>query len=90
MKRAVWTLAVLLSHWRRHPLQLATLLVGLISAVRRVLVMTAEFGEARERTEAAHLYFAVELGVLTALILALALALVLLKRKAGPVVAEQA
>ena len=32
MKRAIWTLAVLLSHWRRHPLQLATLLIGLISA----------------------------------------------------------
>src|SRR5256884_2487223 len=32
MKRAAWTLAVLLSHWRRHPTQLATLLIGLISA----------------------------------------------------------
>ncbi|NOJ44155.1 ABC transporter permease [Bradyrhizobium australiense] len=32
MKRALWTLAVLLSHWRRHPTQLATLLIGLISA----------------------------------------------------------
>lgn len=32
MKRAVWILAVLLSHWRRHPIQLATLLIGLISA----------------------------------------------------------
>ena len=32
MKRALWSLAVLLSHWRRHPMQLATLLVGLISA----------------------------------------------------------
>jgi putative ABC transport system permease protein len=32
MKRAIWTLAVLLSHWRRHPMQLATLLIGLISA----------------------------------------------------------
>jgi putative ABC transport system permease protein len=30
--RAVWILAVLLSHWRRHPMQLATLLIGLISA----------------------------------------------------------
>ncbi|MFX8393288.1 hypothetical protein ABTL67_19490, partial [Acinetobacter baumannii] len=28
----LWTLAVLLSHWRRHPMQLATLLIGLISA----------------------------------------------------------
>ena len=32
MTRALWTLAVLLSHWRRHPMQLATLLIGLISA----------------------------------------------------------
>src|SRR5690242_3061503 len=32
MNRAIWILAVLLSHWRRHPTQLATLLIGLISA----------------------------------------------------------
>jgi putative ABC transport system permease protein len=32
VKRALWTFAVLLSHWRRHPMQLATLLIGLISA----------------------------------------------------------
>ncbi len=32
MNRAIWILTVLLSHWRRHPMQLATLLVGLISA----------------------------------------------------------
>src|SRR4029077_11632870 len=32
VRRAAWTLAVLLSHWRRHPMQLATLLIGLISA----------------------------------------------------------
>jgi putative ABC transport system permease protein len=32
MRRAIWTLAVLMSHWRRHPLQLATLLIGLIAA----------------------------------------------------------
>jgi putative ABC transport system permease protein len=32
MRRAVWVLAVLLSHWRRHPMQLTTLLVGLIAA----------------------------------------------------------
>src|SRR4051812_15665463 len=32
MSRVLWILAVLLSHWRRHPLQLATLLVGLVSA----------------------------------------------------------
>jgi putative ABC transport system permease protein len=32
MSCAVWIFAVLLSHWRRHPMQLATLLIGLISA----------------------------------------------------------
>jgi len=32
MTRIIWILAVLSSHWRRHPTQLATLLVGLISA----------------------------------------------------------
>ncbi|WP_050419886.1 ABC transporter permease [Bradyrhizobium tropiciagri] len=32
MRRPLWILAVLLSHWRRHPMQLATLLIGLISA----------------------------------------------------------
>ena len=32
MSRAIWVLAVLFSHWRRHPMQLATLLVGLMSA----------------------------------------------------------
>jgi putative ABC transport system permease protein len=32
MSRAIWIFRVLLSHWRRHPMQLATLLIGLISA----------------------------------------------------------
>lgn len=32
MRRHVWVLTVLLSHWKRHRTQLATLLVGLISA----------------------------------------------------------
>jgi putative ABC transport system permease protein len=32
MRRAIWILAVLASHWRRHPMQLATLMIGLISA----------------------------------------------------------
>src|SRR5258705_2046729 len=32
MSGVIWVLAVLLSHWRRHPMQLATLLIGLISA----------------------------------------------------------
>lgn len=32
MSRVIWILAVLFSHWKRHRTQLATLLVGLISA----------------------------------------------------------
>src|SRR5215472_4050683 len=32
MRRAIWIIAVLASHWRRHPMQLATLLIGLIAA----------------------------------------------------------
>jgi len=32
MRRALWVLAVLLSHWRRHGMQFATLLIGLIAA----------------------------------------------------------
>jgi putative ABC transport system permease protein len=32
MRRALWVVAVLLSHWRRHPLQFATLMIGLIAA----------------------------------------------------------
>ena len=32
MKRTLWILTVLLSHWKRHRTQLATLLVGLVSA----------------------------------------------------------
>jgi putative ABC transport system permease protein len=31
--RSLWILAVLLSHWRRHPMQLATLVIGLVSAI---------------------------------------------------------
>ncbi|SFK01725.1 ABC transporter permease [Bradyrhizobium sp. Gha] len=32
MRRGLWVLAVLLSHWRRHRMQFATLLIGLIAA----------------------------------------------------------
>ncbi len=33
MTRTLWVLAVLFSHWRRHPMQFATLAIGLVSAV---------------------------------------------------------
>src|SRR6266404_4232167 len=65
------------------------LLVGLISAIRRVLILTAEFGEKRtgEFSEVANSAqdFVIELGVLTVLILALAISLVLLRKTGAPV-----
>ncbi len=33
MTRSLWILAVLLSHWRRHPMQFTTLIVGLVAAI---------------------------------------------------------
>jgi uncharacterized membrane protein (DUF373 family) len=57
------------------------LLVGLISAIRRVLVLTAEFDGMHEKVALAPQQFAVELAVLTVLILALAVALILLRRR---------
>jgi uncharacterized membrane protein (DUF373 family) len=66
------------------------LLVGLISGIRRVLVLTAEFGEIRERTPSASEHFAIELGVLTVLILALAISLLLLRKGGAQVVAKRA
>ena len=66
------------------------LLVGLISAIRRVLVLTAEFGELREKTGVAAQHFVIELGVLTVLIIALAISLVLLRKWGTPVVAKRA
>jgi uncharacterized membrane protein (DUF373 family) len=56
------------------------LLVGLISAIRRVLVLTAAFGEPHQQTPPPALV--PELAELAALILALAIALVLLRKRA--------
>jgi hypothetical protein len=78
------------------------LLVGLISAIRRVLVLTAEFGELREKTQdgaqhfdaAQHLVgaqeFVIELAVLTVLIVALVVSLVVLRKSGASVVAHRA
>jgi uncharacterized membrane protein (DUF373 family) len=65
------------------------LLVGLISAIRRVLILTAEF-EGREKTEGGAQHLVIELAVLTALIVALVVSLVLLRKAGGPVVAHRA
>ena len=65
------------------------LIVGLIAAIRRVLVLTAEFGEVRGNDSVLK-YFVIEIAALTVLILVLVGALVLLRRLAAPVVAELA
>lgn len=65
------------------------LLVGLISVIRRVLVLTAEFGAKQAKQEEISPSLVLELAVLAGLILALAISLVLLRKKGGPV-AERA
>jgi putative ABC transport system permease protein len=57
MKRVVWILAVLLSHWRRHPMQLATLLIGLISATALWSGVQALNAQARESYDRAAAVF---------------------------------
>ena len=57
MRRALWILAVLLSHWRRHKMQLATLLIGLISATALWSGVQALNQEARESYDRAAAVF---------------------------------
>lgn len=57
------------------------LLVGLIAAIRRVLLLTAEFSQVRPLNEIAFQHFVIELVVLTGLIVALAFSLLLLKKR---------
>ncbi len=57
------------------------LLIGLIAAIRRVLLLTAEFSQIRPLAESAFQHFVIELAVLTALIVALAFSLLLLKKR---------
>jgi hypothetical protein len=57
------------------------LVVGLIAAIRRVLVLTAEFSKPGEIVEAAFRNVMFELGILTGLILTLVFSLFLLRRQ---------
>jgi uncharacterized membrane protein (DUF373 family) len=57
------------------------LLVGLISVIRRILVLTAAMGEQHQAGTPPPLAFVLELAVLGALIVALAISLVLLRRR---------
>ena len=65
------------------------LLVGLIAAIRRVLILTAEFGRMENMAPATINFFLLELSVLTGLILAIAIALFVLRKK-GPAIAVKA
>jgi uncharacterized membrane protein (DUF373 family) len=57
------------------------LVVGLIAAIRRVLLLTAEFSKPAEVVEAAFRNVMLELGILTGLILTLVFSLFLLRRQ---------
>ncbi len=65
------------------------LLIGLIAAVRRVLVITAELAESRNNSELVFRFLMIELGVLTGLILALVASVVMLRRKSAPAEARR-
>ena len=59
------------------------ILVGLIAAIRRVLVLTATFAEPKEQTDLAFQRIIIELGVLTLLIITLVISLVLFRKLVG-------
>jgi len=67
MSRILWILAVLLSHWRRHPMQLATLLIGLISATALWSGVQALNAQARDSYDRAAATFG---GTRTAMLVA--------------------
>lgn len=67
MRRALWVLAVLLSHWRRHPMQFATLLIGLVAATALWSGVQAINQQARSAYDRAAATFG---GVRTAMLVA--------------------
>ena len=60
------------------------LVVALIAAVRRVLIITAEFAELIDKGPEAFRNAMIELGLLTAMIVALVVSLMLLRRRQTP------
>jgi len=65
------------------------LLVGLIAAIRRVLVLTAEFAEVQNQSESVFKHLIVELAVLALLIITLVSSLFLLRNRGEKVAAER-
>jgi phosphate starvation-inducible membrane PsiE len=67
--------------FREHTLMAEPfLIVGLIAAIRRILIITAEFSEPAKMVEEAFRSAMLELGLLTLLILALVVSLYLVKK----------
>ena len=60
------------------------LLIGLIAAVRRVLVITAELAEPKKQVRETFEFLMIELGVLTLLILAMVASVMMLRRRPTP------
>jgi uncharacterized membrane protein (DUF373 family) len=65
------------------------LLVGLIAAIRRILVLTAEFGEVRENSQPEFQHLIIELAALSLLIIVLVFSLHLLGKRSERAVAER-
>ena len=65
------------------------LLVGLIAAIRRVLVLTAEVAQVQDEPETVFKHFITELVVLTVLIVALDFSLILLRMRGQGVIAQR-
>ena len=65
-------------------------LVALIAAVRRILVITAEFGTLADQGESAFRYAVIELGLLTVMTGVLVTCLVGLRKRDKEAVAERA
>ena len=65
------------------------LVVGLIAAMRRILVLTAEFSDILLEGGDTFRNAMIELGLLTFLVLALVVALALLRRRATPAAADR-
>jgi hypothetical protein len=66
------------------------LLVGLIAAIRRVLVLTAEFAEVHDQSELLFRHLIVELVVLAVLIITLVTSLFLLRKRGVKAIVDRA
>jgi uncharacterized membrane protein (DUF373 family) len=65
------------------------LLVGLIAAIRRILVLTAEFADVKDQSREVFNYLVVELSVLSLLIIILVVSLFILRKRGGKSGAER-